>query len=240
MDDSRQVVKEKKRCYPLLLSRYHVENTSETSSTSLQAGIDEVARGCLFGPVYSAAVILNPNVPLHEWLYDSKKVTPKRRSVVRRWIEETALAWSVSSVDNVTIDRIRIGNATMKAMNEAVKGLSVVPEMLLVDGDYFRADEGVSDIPHVTLVGGDATFANIAAASILAKEHHDEYIRSLIAEDPSLHIRYDLSNNVGYGTPRHIQGIKTYGPTPQHRKSFLRNIVSLPSIGRTFLERDDI
>src|SRR5690348_7771215 len=102
----------------------------------LQAGVDEVARGCLFGPVYAAAVILDPAVPLHKWLNDSKKVTKKRRAVVRDWIEETAIAWSVACVDNDAIDTINIRNAVMQAMNCAISRLKVAPGLLLIDGDY--------------------------------------------------------------------------------------------------------
>jgi|SRR6478609_3577526 len=209
--------KREKREKPVLLDKI--------GKKDLQAGVDEVARGCLFGPVYAAAVILNPNEPLHEWLNDSKKVTKKRRAVVRQWIEKTAVAWAVASVQNDVIDEINIRNAAMKAMNVAIDNLTTRPNFLLIDGDYFEAQESISDIPFVTIVQGDAKYANIAAASILAKEHHDQFIREMISKDPDLHIQYDVGNNVGYGTKRHIEGLKTHGASIHHRKSFLKRIL---------------
>ena len=209
------------------------------------AGLDEVARGCLFGPVYAAAVILDPNIPVHEWLNDSKKVTKKRRAVVRQWIEENAVAWSVASCSNEIIDKINIRNAAYLAMEKALRNLKQVPEHIMVDGDYFPPlksfgkydDEWESDIPKeisdlpatcTTVVGGDAIYACIAAASILAKEHHDEFIRKLIADDPSLEEKFHLSSNVGYGTAKHIAGIKEFSPSLLHRQSFLGKILNRP------------
>lgn len=190
-----------------------------------EAGVDEVARGCLFGPVYAAAVILNPSVPLHEWLNDSKLVTPKRRAVVREWIETTALAWSVASVSNVDIDQRGIGVATMEAMNSAISSLTLRPDVLLVDGPYFSAERALQEIHHVTIVGGDGKYASIAAASILAKEHHDEFIRKMIIGSPELHERYDVGNNVGYHSKRHAEGLRKHGVSKYHRLSFLTKLL---------------
>lgn len=206
-----------------LLERYNMDNDL------LEAGVDEVARGCLFGPVYAAAVILNPNEPLHKWLNDSKKVTKKRRAIVREWVEETALSWAVASVSNVDIDRMNIRNASMEAMNLAIAKLNVKPQLLLVDGNYFTSTHTINDdIPYVTVIEGDAKYGSIAAAAILAKEHHDEYIRKLVEMNPELHTRYDIGSNVGYyGRTKHRDGLQTYGCTEYHRRTFLKRI--LPS-----------
>jgi len=207
-------------------------------NSKLEAGVDEVARGCLFGPVYAAAVILNPEVTLHPWLNDSKRTTRKRRAIVRQWVEENAIAWAVASVDNKTVDIINIRNAAMEAMNMAIGLLKVRPQLVLVDGNYFAPTEINKDIPHATIVGGDATYASIAAASVLAKEHHDEYIRSLLKDHPDWDDLYDLSNNVGYGAPKHIHGIKEVGTTEFHRQSFLHKILAKP-LNPLFLLKDD-
>jgi ribonuclease HII len=212
------------------------------SRETIEAGVDEVARGCLFGPVFAAAVILSPDVPLHKWLNDSKKVTKKRRAEVRKWVEEKALAWSVAHVDNTVIDKINIRKSSLLAMELAVRHLKMEPEFLVVDGNYFHGTESFKDldchvdnieeekkivnIPHVTVVGGDAIYASIAAASIIAKEHHDEYIREMVRVDNSLQEKYDLEKNVGYGTPRHIKGLVTHGPCSFHRTSFLKRILA--------------
>ena len=193
------------------------------SENKIEVGIDEVARGCLFGPVYAAAVRLNPDIPQHMWLNDSKKVTKKRRKVVSQWIMDTSLDWAVSSVSNETIDTINIKNATILAMQQAVAQLKVKPELLVVDGNYFE-----SEIDHVCVISGDSIYANIAAASILAKEHHDDYIKNLVSDEPMYQENYDLAKNMGYGTSNHIIGIKTVGITELHRKSFLTRI--LPGI----------
>lgn len=197
----------------------------------LEAGVDEVARGCLFGPVYAGAVILNPDIPVHPWLNDSKRVTKLRRAQVRKWIEETAIAWSVGHVHARTIDRINIRNAAMMAMNDAIEKLKIRPDLLLVDGDYFLPSAGNRGIAHVTIVAGDAKYANIAAASILAKEHHDEYIRKMIADDESLNDKYELGKNVGYGTKKHIDGLRQHGKHDHHRVSFLGRILTREALG---------
>ena len=196
-----------------------------TCGKILEAGVDEVARGCLFGPVYAGAVILNPDVPLHKWLNDSKRVSKKRRAVVREWIEETALAWGVAFVDNDDIDRINIRNAAMEAMNLAIEKLKIKPTFLLVDGNYFQPGLYSKNIPFLTVIAGDAKYGNIAAASILAKEHHDEHIQRMILQDATLHEKYDIGKNVGYGTAKHIAGLKTNGSTRLHRQSFLKRIL---------------
>ncbi len=210
----------------------------------LEAGVDEVARGCLFGPVFAGAVILNKNIPVHPWLNDSKKVTKKRRAVVRKWIEENAICWAVAHVNNDNIDKLNIRQCALAAMEIAIRKLSRLPDLLLVDGDYFHGCQNFGkhdeilqvpvnlnqslpmNVPYQTVVGGDAIYASIAAASILAKEHHDEMIQKMIVEDPSLNERYHLGTNVGYGTAQHITGLKEFGPTSLHRMSFLGKILT--------------
>lgn len=232
-DTSVKVVGKKRSVIKIeLTQRYHINDLN-----ILEAGLDEVARGCFFGPVYAGAVILDPKVPLHKWLNDSKKVTRKRRADVRKWIEETALAWSVASVDAVDIDKINIRNASMQAMNKALESLQPQPHFLTIDGDFFNANDRNKDIPFVTIVGGDAKYANIAAASILAKEHHDEYIRKLVELQPDLQEKYDILNNVGYGTPKHRAGLRLHGWNPHHRKTFLRNTLTPEILGTSVKQR---
>lgn len=192
----------------------------------LVAGLDEAGQGPLFGRVYGAAVILNPSLELHPYLNDSKKMTPKRREIVREWIEENALDYQVCWRDEKRIDEINILNAKMEAWHEAVKGLSVEPEMLLVDGSYFKPIWQLGDedniLPYQTIVGGDAQYACIAAASVLAKEYHDQYIRELCEKEPDLETKYHLLSNNGYGTAYHKWAISEYGMTPYHRRSFCK------------------
>ena len=228
-----------------------INETNETSVLcNFQAGVDEVARGPLFGPVFAAAVILNPDVDIHPWLNDSKKVTKKRRHVVKQWIEETAIAFGVAYITNDIIDQINIRNAAYLAMELAIKKMcrKQIPNLLLIDGDYFPGTknfgkyndylnlneetldkETLASINHVCIVGGDAKYANIAAASILAKECHDEYIRDLLEKHPELQIKYGLETNMGYGTKNHILAIQEYGPTSFHRMTFLKRILSSTS-----------
>ena len=215
-------------------------------------GLDEVARGPLFGPIFAGAVVLNDDTPNHKWLKDSKKTTKKRRAVVREWIENEALYWSVAQVNTKTIDIINIRNANKLVMELAIRKL--INEMshdeidlqkikLLVDGiDFngtthfgqyddseFMKDVDVyippmlaCDIEHQNVIKGDQLFPCISAASVLAKEHHDDYIKDLIARDPTLDSKYGLSTNMGYGTKRHIDGLKEFGVTSNHRMSFLK------------------
>lgn len=178
----------------------------------VEAGCDEAGRGCLAGPVFAAAVILSKDF-FHPLLNDSKKLTAARRYALRSYIEAHAVAWSVASVDHEEIDRINILNASFKAMHLALNGLSVSPQLLLVDGNRFQP---YGDIPHRCEVKGDARFASIAAASILAKTYRDEYMEGLHREFP----QYHWDANKGYGTISHRQSIQSYGLSPYHRRSF--------------------
>jgi ribonuclease HII len=190
----------------------------------LEAGVDEVARGCLAGPVYAAAVIwpndedmLDPSIKLK----DSKKLSKEKRSFLKDYIEEYAIDFAVASVDNNEIDEINILQASQLAMRKAIAKLDVQPESLLIDGNYFKpyVDGKGELIPHECFVKGDDKFQSISAASILAKVYHDEYIENLVKSEPSLE-KYDWQSNMCYGTKKHIEAIKEFGITKYHRKTF--------------------
>ncbi|MDE5685174.1 MAG: ribonuclease HII [Paramuribaculum sp.] len=178
----------------------------------IEAGCDEAGRGCLAGPVYAAAVIL-PRGFSHPWLNDSKQVSEKRRDELRAVIENEALAWAVGVVDNEEIDRINILRASILAMHRALDALKLRPEAIIVDGNRFSP---YGEIPWATFVKGDGRFANIAAASILAKTHRDEAMRRLADECPG----YGWEINKGYPTKAHREAIARLGATRFHRRSF--------------------
>jgi ribonuclease HII len=200
----------------------------EKDKDRLIAGLDESGQGPLFGRVYGAVVILNPEIDLHPFLNDSKKMTPQRRNVVREWIEENALDYQVCWRDEKRIDEINILNAKMEAWHEAISKLNIEPELLLVDGTQFKPYWVISDedyvIPYNTIIKGDSQYAAISAASVLAKEYHDQYIREICEQEPELEQKYHLCSNKGYGTGYHIWALTEYGPSKYHRKSFLKNI----------------
>ena len=178
----------------------------------LEAGCDEAGRGCLAGPVFAAAVIL-PEDFANEMLDDSKKLSERQRDMLRPVIERGALAWAVGVVEAEEIDRINILNASFLAMHRAVGALSVKPDFLLVDGNRFKPYPG---IPHTCIVKGDGKMMSIAAASILAKTHRDEYMRRIAGEYP----QYGWDVNKGYPTKSHRDAIARYGVSPYHRRSF--------------------
>ena len=178
----------------------------------LEAGIDEAGRGCYAGPVFAAAVILPKNF-YHPLLNDSKQVNKANREILRKVICSDALAWSVAQVSPAEIDRINILQATYRAMHKAISGLTIQPEMLLIDGNRFRP---YPSIPHVCMIKGDSKLANIAAASILAKTFRDDYMLQLHAKYPE----YAFDKNKGYGTATHRAAIEQKGLSPVHRKSF--------------------
>lgn len=178
----------------------------------LEAGCDEAGRGCLAGPVYAAAVILPPDFIAGE-LDDSKKLTHKQRVALRHIIEKEAVAWAVASVDNNEIDEINILNASFLAMHRAIEKLSTRPGYLSIDGNRFKAHP---EIPHSCIVKGDGKYLNIAAASILAKTHRDEYMDNLADEFPV----YQWKQNKGYPTKVHRSAALLHGLTPYHRQTF--------------------
>ena len=178
----------------------------------IEAGCDEAGRGCLAGPVFAAAVIL-PDQFNHPLLNDSKQLTEHQRNTLRPIIEQEALAWCVGVVTATEIDAINILNASILAMHRALDGLGIRPEAILVDGNRFKP---YHDIPSTCIVKGDATYRSIAAASILAKTHRDEFMDRIAAEYP----QYAWDKNKGYPTKAHRQAIEQTGPSPYHRMSF--------------------
>ncbi len=178
----------------------------------IEAGCDEAGRGCLAGPVFAAAVIL-PKKFKHPLLNDSKQLSESDRIEARKIIESNAIAWAVDQVDNLEIDRINILKASFLAMHRAVDALKVKPEFLLIDGNRFYP---YPEIQHECIVKGDAKFASIAAASILAKTYRDDYMKIMDRQYPV----YQWASNKGYPTKAHRDAIRNYGTTPLHRKSF--------------------
>lgn len=182
------------------------------NKTLTEAGCDEAGRGCLAGPVFAAAVIL-PKGFRNKLLNDSKKLTEKERDFLRPIIEKEALDWAVAAVDNFEIDKINILNASFLAMHRAVSKLKTLPESLLIDGNRFHS---YKNIPHHCIVKGDEKFLSIAAASILAKTHRDEFMQVLHLEYP----HYGWDQNKAYCTKFHREAIGLKGVSPYHRMSF--------------------
>jgi ribonuclease HII len=184
----------------------------------IEAGLDEAGRGCFAGPVFAAAVIL-PLSFHHPLLNDSKQLTEEERDLLRPIIEKESIAFAVSAIDNDEIDVINILQASFKAMHGALDKLGMKPGLLLVDGNRFKP---YKNIPHECIIQGDGKYAPIAAASILAKTHRDEYMKMLHFEFP----HYGWDRNKAYGTEFHRKAIETHGLCKYHRKSF--NIFSSP------------
>ena len=195
-------------------------------SNLIEAGCDEAGRGCLAGSVYAAAVIL-PKDYDNPLLNDSKKLTEKRRKVLRDQIVRDAVAWAVGVVTPEEIDKINILNASFLAMHRALDQLTIRPEAVIVDGNRFNP---YRDLPYTTIVKGDGKYQSIAAASILAKTFRDEYMDSLAKEYPY----YDWQKNKGYPTKAHREGIRDHGPSPYHRMSF--NLIGATQLELNFDE----
>ena len=187
-----------------------LKNSFQT--TLLEAGCDEAGRGCLAGSVFAAAVILPPDF-YHPLLNDSKQMTERQRNILREVIEREAVAWSVAEVTAARIDEINILKASIEGMNIAATELKVAPAFLAIDGNRFISHCG---LPFQCIVKGDGKYANIAAASVLAKTHRDEYMMRLHEEFP----QYGWDSNKGYPTKAHRLAIREYGLTPYHRLSF--------------------
>lgn len=196
--------------------------------SKVEVGIDEAGRGCLFGPVCVGAVIwpkqdplMNGQVPPE--IKDSKKVSEKKRLLLKEYIETHALAWSVQFVSHEEIDQLNILQATIKGMHLCIddirKKMSI--DTILVDGNHFKiyTDENLECIDHECVISGDNTYKSIAAASILAKTHRDTYIYELVKQQKDLE-RYALHKNKGYGTKIHMEALLQYGPVNGHRRSF--------------------
>ena len=178
----------------------------------IEAGCDEAGRGCLAGPVFAAAVILPPDFIAGE-LNDSKQLNHQQREKLRIIIEKEAIAWAVAEVDNIEIDQINILNASFLAMHRAIEKLKIRPQYLSIDGNRFKK---YPDIPHACIVKGDGKYLNIAAASILAKTHRDEFMERIAGEYP----HYQWQKNKGYPTVVHRSAALTHGLSPYHRKTF--------------------
>ena len=185
---------------------------SNFSGFSLEAGTDEAGRGCLSGPVVAAAVILPADFS-HPFLNDSKQISVKKREELRPIIEEKALAFGVSFVWQEEVDKINVLQASIIGMHRSINQLKITPEFIIVDGNKFK---NYKDIPHEAIVKGDAKYISIAAASVLAKTYRDEYMEKIHQEFPM----YNWAKNKGYPTKEHRNGIREFGATIHHRKSF--------------------
>lgn len=182
-------------------------------SKLVEAGTDEAGRGCLAGPVFAAAVILPKNFKNKE-LNDSKKLSRKQREELRIVVEKEAIAFAVSSIDNLKIDEINILNASMLAMHHSLEALKAKFQFIIVDGNKFKP---YKKIPHQTIVKGDGKYLSIAAASVLAKTYRDDFMEQQHKNFP----HYDWLNNKGYGVEKHRKAILEFGHSPLHRKSFV-------------------
>ena len=195
-----------------MLEQFYEEN-------KIELGLDEAGRGCLFGPVCVAGVIwLDEDPDSSMVIRDSKKVSEKKRNILKEYIIDNAIAYNIQFICSEEIDKINILEATILGMNKCIDNivLNIQPDTILVDGPHFNFYEGIS---HVCINGGDNKYKSIAAASILAKTHRDKWIKDLVKENPELE-KYGLLKNKGYGTKIHIDAIKKYGLTKWHRKSF--------------------
>ncbi|MGM0376650.1 MAG: ribonuclease HII [Bacteroidota bacterium] len=184
----------------------------KNTDANLVAGCDEAGRGCLAGPVVAAAVILPEDFD-HELLNDSKQLSEKKRNLLRPLIEKEATDWAIAMVHNEEIDQINILNAAIRAMHRAIDQLTTIPAHLLIDGNRFHP---YPNIQHDCIIRGDSIYKCIAAASILAKTHRDEYMNKLHSDYPS----YQWDRNKGYGTKMHKEALQRHGPSPYHRHSF--------------------
>lgn len=192
---------------------YTLENQLHNEGYSLVCGVDEAGRGPLCGPVFAAACILPSGLVL-EGLNDSKKLTPKKRDKLFDLICENAIAYCIASASVEEIDELNILEADLLAMRRAIDGLSQKADFALIDGNIARDFQ----IPARAIIGGDAKSPSIAAASILAKVARDRDCLELDAQYP----QYGIAKHKGYGTKQHMEALRTYGPSPIHRKQFIR------------------
>lgn len=203
-----------------LKERYQIMSEYEEQAFSrgirLVAGMDEAGRGPLAGPVVAAAVILDPEQPVYG-VNDSKKLSEKRRAVLKPVIEAQAVSFGIGIIDEQVIDRINILEATKEAMCQAVAALDPQPELILIDALTIPQIQ----IPQQGIIKGDAKSVSIAAASILAKETRDAIMRAY----DEIYPEYGFAKHKGYGTKDHIEAIRKYGPCPIHRRSFIKNFI---------------
>lgn len=193
------------------------EEAGWASGKKLICGADEAGAGPLAGRVYAGAVILPRHIEL-DGLNDSKQVSPKKREVLFEQICEKAVAWAVGWVEPEEIDRIDILNSRIKAMDLAIKQLEPIPDYALVDGNRDKGSQYALTCVHETIIKGDSRSASIAAASILAKVSRDRYMLEMAEKYPE----YLFEKHKGYGTKLHYEMLDQYGPSPIHRRSFLK------------------
>jgi ribonuclease HII len=190
----------------------------------IEVGVDEAGRGCLSGRVYAGAVIFPTNIDddIYTQIKDSKKLSKKKRGILRKYIEEKSLAFGVGYVDEKEIDNTNILKASYRAMHIALDKINQPYDHILVDGPRFSPymDKHDNFISYSCIPKGDNLYYSIAAASILAKVYHDEYIQRICSENPSLDEKYGWLSNMGYGTQKHMEGIQKHGTCIYHRKSF--------------------
>jgi ribonuclease HII len=191
----------------------HFYNCSE----EVQVGVDEAGRGCMIGPVFAAAVIWNNEMDSSQ-IKDSKKIVPKKRAVLRKYIEDNAVAFGIGSASHEEIDDVNISNATFLAMHRALDNIKAPFDRILVDGNRFKPFKCML---HTCFVGGDNIYTNIAAASILAKEYHDDWIVEHFKDKDD----YNLMNNKGYGTKAHMKALSELGLTEFHRLSYCKKFL---------------
>lgn len=194
------------------------EQQAHDAGYALVCGVDEAGAGPLMGPVYAAAVILPEKFEL-PGLNDSKKLTEKKREKLFPLIQEQAVAWSVARVEASEIDETDILSARMKAMQLAIDGLSVTPDLALIDGNRDKGHSAAITTVHRCIVGGDGISASIAAASVLAKVSRDRYVTEVLDK---AYPQYQFARHKGYGTKLHYEMLDKYGPCPEHRRSFLK------------------
>ena len=196
-----------------------LERACREEGYSSVCGCDEAGAGPLAGPVYAAAVILPFGAEL-PGLNDSKKLTEKKREALFPVIREQAVAWAVARVEAAEIDETDILSARMKAMQLAIDRLTPAPDFALLDGNRDHGRSAAVTAPHRMIVKGDSLSASIAAASILAKVSRDRYMKEIAAQYP----KYEFDRHKGYGTKRHYELLRRYGPSPIHRRTFLKNL----------------
>ena len=198
-----------------MMKSFYLENT-------LEVGLVEAGRGPLFGRVYIGAVIIPPDETFNQsFIKDSKKLSERKRLIAYDFIKENAIDYTSFYYDEKKIDEINIFKATYEGMHKALDNLLVKPEHILVDGCYFPIYMNSNTvIPYTCVEGGDNKYLSIAAASIIAKVERDKYIYDLCDKYPDIVEKYGINTNKGYGTSKHIEGIKKYGTSPWHRKTF--------------------
>jgi Ribonuclease HII len=191
---------------------FDFEDVARELGFQLIAGVDEVGRGCLAGPVVAAACILDPSKPVPDGLNDSKKLTSKQREEIALELRENALAYAIGAVEADEIDRINILEATKKAMHLAISALEPYPDYLLIDALQLK----LSPLPQKAIIKGDSISYSIAAASVIAKTHRDK----LMADYENEYPQYGFAGHKGYGAAVHLAALKVHGPCPLHRRTF--------------------